>query len=137
MAHILVIEDSWDIGRMVTVLLASVGHTVTIMPNGLSGLRCAYTDHPDLIVMDLALPQLDGWETTRELKATPETAHIPVIAFTANLTTSAIERTQAVGCCGVIAKPFAIDDFLHQIDRVLARSPGHARERVVGQTLER
>jgi hypothetical protein len=44
MAHILVIEASWDIGRMVTVLLASVGHTVTIMPNGLSGLRCAYTD---------------------------------------------------------------------------------------------
>jgi CheY-like chemotaxis protein len=69
--------------------------------------------------MDLSLPRLDGWEATRRLKSNPATCDIPVIAFTAHILPSDLERARAAGCATVIAKPFEIDVFLAQIDALL------------------
>jgi CheY-like chemotaxis protein len=135
MTHILIIDDAADICEMVGLLLASVGHTSSSASNGVSGLRRAQSEQPDLILMDLGLPQLDGWETTRRLQADPRTAHIPVLAFTANLTPTAAEEAQVVGCCGLIAKPFNIDDLLSRVDAVLRHHDTGEKARAVGQVL--
>jgi CheY-like chemotaxis protein len=132
MAHILIIEDATDICLMVGVLLERVGHTVSSATNGLSGIQRAQSEQPDLILMDLGLPQLDGWETTRRLQADHQTTHIPVLAFTANLTQTALEEARAVGCCGLITKPFDLDHLLRLVDVVLAQRDAGEQERVVG-----
>ena len=62
--------------------------------------------------MDLGLPELDGWETTRRLQADHQTAHIPVLACTANVTQTAREEARVVGCCGLVTKPFDLDHLL-------------------------
>ena len=116
---------------MVGMLLESVGHTVSCAANGLSGLRRAQAEQPDLILMDLGLPQLDGCETTRRLRSDYRTAHIPVLAFTANVAQSALEEARAAGCCGLIAKPFDIDYLLAVVGDVLARRDAGEQERAV------
>src|SRR6185436_17221656 len=83
MATILLIEDAPDIRQVVELILHSAGHTVLSAPDGASGVAMAEQHQPDLVVMDLALPQLDGWEATRRLKANPLTQPIPVLACTA------------------------------------------------------
>jgi CheY-like chemotaxis protein len=132
MAHILIIDDAADICLMVGLLLQSVGHTVSSATNGLSGLHCAQTELPDLILMDLGLPQLDGWEVTRRLQADDQTAHIPVLAFTANVTETAREAARAVGCCGMITKPCDLDQLLRLVDALLMHHDASEKERVVG-----
>jgi CheY-like chemotaxis protein len=135
MAHILIIDDAADICSMVGLLLESAGHTVSSATNGLSGLHCAQTELPELILMDLGLPHLDGWEITRLLQADDQTAHIPVLAFTANLSQTAREQARAVGCCGIITKPFDLDQLLRLVDAILLQCNTGEKERVVGWVL--
>ena len=120
MAHILIIEDYPDTRDVAELILRDAGHTVTSVSDGLKGLHIAARDQPDLILMDLALPRLDGWETTRHLKANPVTRHIPVVAFTARVSKEAVTRAARAGCTAVIAKPFEIVAFLEQIEAILA-----------------
>jgi two-component system, cell cycle response regulator DivK len=128
MASILLVEDAPDIRYMVEMLLQSVGHTVVSVSDGAHAVQRAQREPPDVIVMDLALPQLDGWEATRQLKERAGTRHIPVLAFTAHVLPDEIERALAVGCAAVITKPFDITTFLDTIDRLF-----HAtHERSVG-----
>jgi two-component system, cell cycle response regulator DivK len=127
MAHILIIEDNRDNRDVTELILADAGYTVVSAGDGIRGLAIAMHVHPDLILMDLTLPRLDGWETTRHLKANPTTRHIPIIAFTAHVMHDDIARAVAAGCVAVIAKPFEISTFLSQIEAVLAqRRPQHA-----------
>jgi CheY-like chemotaxis protein len=132
MAHILIIDDAADICLMVGLLLESVGHTVSSATNGLNGLHCAQTELPELILMDLGLPHLDGWEITRRLQADDQTVHIPVLAFTANVSQTAREQARAVGCCGIITKPIDFDQLLRLVDSILMQPDGNEKERVVG-----
>jgi two-component system, cell cycle response regulator DivK len=127
MANILVIEDSRDNREITSMILRSAGHTVFSAADGASGLAAAIS-RPDLILMDLALPRVDGWEATRRLKANPMTRDIPVIAFTAHLMKEDIERARDAGCVAVIGKPFAIDTLLEQINLFLGVRGGNQDE---------
>jgi two-component system cell cycle response regulator DivK len=115
MAHILIVEDAPDNRTIAELILVDAGYRVTSVTDGASALIAAATKHPDVILMDLSLPHLDGWEATRRLKSDPATRDIPVIAFTAHALPTDIERARACGCSSVIAKPFEIDFFLSQI----------------------
>jgi CheY-like chemotaxis protein len=121
MAYILVVEDAQDNREIAEIILRDAGHTVLSVPDGESGLAAAADLRPDLILMDLALPFVDGWEATRRLKADPDTRDIPVIAFTAHVLQEDAERAWAAGCSAVISKPFEIDALLRQINALLHR----------------
>jgi CheY-like chemotaxis protein len=136
MARILIVEDYPDIRQVAELILIEAGHLVVSASGGLSGLQLAMRDHPDLILMDLALPDLDGWETTRRLKSNPGTQDIPVVAFTATVTPDAFARAIDAGCVDVIAKPFDIDAFLQQITALLPQSGQPRHTRTAGDALE-
>jgi two-component system cell cycle response regulator DivK len=121
MAYILVVEDAQDNREIAEIILRDAGHTVLSVGDGQSGLAAAADLRPDLILMDLALPCVDGWEATRRLKADPYTRDIPVIAFTAHVLQEDAERAWAAGCSAVIRKPFEIDALLCQINALLHR----------------
>ena len=133
MAHILVIEDYPDNRYVTQLILADAGHTVSSASDGIRGLYLAARNQPNLILMDLALPRLDGWAATQRLKAYPLTWHIPVVAFTAHVTQEDLTRARAAGCVAVITKPFEIDTLLTTIDTVLASSAPVWRKRAVGR----
>ena len=102
---ILVVEDDADNRRIAVKILAVAGYDVLEATDGAQALALARSEHPDLILMDLALPTVDGWEATRQLKADPATHTIPVIALTAFAMAGDEERSRAVGCDDYIAKP--------------------------------
>ena len=122
MPHILVIEDYRDNREVAKLILNDAGYRVTTAGDGLRGVQLAIQCHPDLVLMDLALPWLNGWEATQRLKATPATCSIPVVAFTAHVLPDDLARARAAGCSAVIAKPFEIDTLLSQIAALLAPS---------------
>ena len=131
MAHILIVEDAPDNRTIAELILQGAGHTITSAGDGETAVCIAMSMQPDAILMDLSLPHVDGWEATRRLKAHPATRDIPVIAFTAHILPSDIERALAAGCAAVIAKPFEIDAFLAQIDALLNKHR-RVRSRRVG-----
>ena len=108
MAKILLIDDSADIRALVCLLLRQGGHTVVEAEDGRVGLDLVRQTRPDLVLTDLALPGLSGWDITRILKSDPELAEIPVVALTAHAMRGDRERALATGCDGFIVKP--IDD---------------------------
>jgi CheY-like chemotaxis protein len=119
MAYILLVEDTQDNRAIAELILRDAGHTVLSVADGESGMAAAAALHPDLILMDLALPFVDGWEATRRLKADPATRDIPVVAFTAHVLQEDADRAREAGCVAVIAKPFEIDTLLGQIDALV------------------
>ena len=119
MAYILLVEDTQDNRAIAELILREAGHTVLSVADGESGMAAAAALHPDLILMDLALPLVDGWEATRRLKADPTTRDIPVVAFTAHVLQEDADRAREAGCVAVIAKPFEIDTLLSQIDTLV------------------
>jgi CheY-like chemotaxis protein len=121
MAYILLVEDTPDNREIAEIILRDAGHTVLSVADGASSMVAAATAQPDLILMDLALPLIDGWEATRRIKANPATRDIPVIAFTAHVLQEDAERARAAGCAAVIAKPFEIEALLRQIDMLLGQ----------------
>jgi CheY-like chemotaxis protein len=135
MATILLIEDHRDNRDITELILAAAGHRVISASDAVRGLYLAARDQPDLILMDLALPRLDGWEATRRLKAYPLTRHIPVVAVTARVRQDHLGRAEAAGCVAVITKPFKIDVLLNTIAGVLAQSPSPL-QRTVGTNIE-
>ena len=121
MARILIIEDDRDIQNITELILADAGHAVVRANDGLSGVELATGIQPDLILMDLALPQLDGWQATRQLKTHPETHHIPIIIFTAIVQLDEGKQAMSEGCDAIIIKPFEVEDLLEVITLVLAK----------------
>jgi two-component system cell cycle response regulator DivK len=95
--------------------LTRAGFTVLIATGGTRGLAVATSKEPDLILMDLALPDLDGWEATRRLKADPTTNHIPVVALTANAMEGDREKALAAGCDDFNTKPIELPRLLGKI----------------------
>lgn len=132
MPHILVIEDYRDNREVTELILSDAGYSVTTAGDGLRGVQMAIQCHPDLVLMDLSLPWLNGWEATQRLKATPATRSIPVVAFTAHVLPDDLARARAAGCSAVIAKPFEIDTLLTEIAAALAQPPRQDRRRSVG-----
>ena len=123
MARILIIEDNPANMKLATLLLQNVGHTVLGAVDAETGLTLARFDQPDLILMDIQLPGMDGLEATARLKREEATRSIPVIALTALAMKGDEERIRAAGCDGYIAKPLAYRDFLTVISAQLGTPP--------------
>src|SRR6202162_3684809 len=123
MAKVLVVEDNAGNMKLTTFLLQSAGHTVLGAATAEAGLALARDEQPNLILMDIQLPGMDGLEATAVLKRDAATRAIPVIALTALAMKGDEERIRAAGCDGYIAKPLAYKDFLAVISAQLANSP--------------
>jgi len=115
MARILCVEDSEDNLFALHKRLSLAGFEVKVAANGAEGVDWAKTLMPDLIVMDLRLPGLDGWEATRRLKSQPETKHIPVIVVTADVSKESREKEFAAGCDDFETKPVQFEKLLKKI----------------------
>jgi two-component system cell cycle response regulator DivK len=122
MARVLIIEDNPANMTLATFLLQSAGHSVLAARDAESGLTLARDEQPDLILMDIQLPGMDGLEATGLLKKGEVTRDIPVIALTALAMKGDEERIRAAGCDGYIAKPLAYRDFLATISGQLAKT---------------
>ena len=122
MTKILCVEDNADNLFMLQRRLTRRGFEVTISMNGAQSVEWAKTLLPDLIVMDLNLPGLDGWEATRRLKNQPETKHIPIIVLTAEYTQKSREKALAVGCDEFALKPIDFEGLVGKIQSLLSRS---------------
>jgi two-component system cell cycle response regulator DivK len=123
MPKILIIEDNPANLTLATFLLQSAGHSVLSAKDAETGLTTAREEQPDLILMDIQLPGMDGLEATALLKSDRATSDIPVIALTALAMKGDEERIRAAGCDGYIAKPLAYRDFLTTIAAQLAKAP--------------
>lgn len=121
MATILVVEDNPDNMLLVVFLLKSVSHAVLTATDAEAGLTLARDTRPDLILMDIQLPGIDGLQATALLKRDSATRSIPVIALTALAMKGDEERIRAAGCDGYIAKPIRYKEFLASIAAELAR----------------
>ena len=123
MGKVLVVEDNPANMTLATFLLKSAGHAVLSATDAETGLTLARTEQPDLILMDIQLPGMDGLQATALLKADAATRAIPVIALTALAMKGDEERIRAAGCDGYIAKPLAYREFLETISTQLVRAP--------------
>ncbi|MEH2513341.1 two-component system cell cycle response regulator DivK [Nitrobacteraceae bacterium AZCC 1564] len=119
MVRILYIEDNEDNIYMMSRRLHRKGYEVLVARDGAEGLAQAKSQVPDLILMDLGLPVLDGWEVTQQLRMAPETAAVPIIALSAHAMQEDRERALAVGCNDFIAKPTNFPQLLDRIETLL------------------
>ena len=122
MAKVLIVEDNAANMTLAAFLVESAGHTVIGATDAETGLALARDEHPNLILMDIQLPGMDGLEATALLKRDDATRAIPVIALTALAMKGDEERIRAAGCDGYIAKPMAYRDFLATIAAHLTRA---------------
>ncbi len=120
--RILYIEDNPDNRMLVRRVLQAEGYDVIEASDGHTGLQLAAEAQPDLILMDINLPELDGYEVTARMKQLPRISHVPIIAVTANVMKGDREKTLAAGCDGYIQKPIDIDLLPEQIERFLKRT---------------
>ena len=120
---ILYVEDNDDNIYMLERRLKRSGFTVLIARDGAEGVTMAGAELPDLILMDMGLPVIDGWEATRQIKAAAETKHIPVIALTANAMSGDKEKALAAGCDDFDTKPVELDRLLGKIQALKPGAP--------------
>jgi two-component system, cell cycle response regulator DivK len=124
MARVLVVEDNASNMTLATFLLKSNGHTVLSATDAEEGLAMARAERPDLILMDIQLPGMDGLEATALLKRDASTRTVPVIALTALAMKGDEERIRRAGCDGYIAKPMRYKEFLETVSRFLPIAEG-------------
>lgn len=118
-ARILYVEDNADNRVLVQRVLQAAGYQVILAHDPYSGLAEAVAQRPDLILVDINLPEMDGYEMTAKLKALPELQHVRVVALTANVMKGDYERTVIAGCDGYIQKPIDVDALPGQIAHYL------------------
>lgn len=121
MAKILLVEDNELNRDMLSRRLMRRGYTVLVAVNGADGVRMAEAEHPDVVLMDMSLPVMDGWEATRRIKNSPETSDIPVLALTAHALAEDRDRTLAAGCDDFDTKPVDFPRLLGKIETLLDR----------------
>ena len=122
MPKILLVEDNEMNRDMLSRRLQRRGYEVVLAMDGQSGVEMAQTEAPDLVLMDMSLPALDGWEATRRLKAGAPTSHIPVIALTAHAMSGDREKAFEAGCDDYDTKPVELSRLLGKIEGLLART---------------
>ena len=115
----LVVDDYADAREMYSEYLQFSGFDVMQAANGMEALERAVADHPDIILMDLSLPVMDGWEATRRLKADDRTANIPVVALTGHALAGISEGALRAGCDAFVTKPCLPEDLVREIRKVL------------------
>jgi CheY-like chemotaxis protein len=117
---VLVVEDYQDAREMYAAYLQFSGYRVAEAANGLEALVKTRELMPDIILMDLALPKMDGWEATRRLKADEQTRHIPIVALTGHALAGHAEGARQAGCDAFVTKPCLPDALVTEIERMLA-----------------
>lgn len=113
---ILVVEDNQDNMTLIQDVLHSLGHSVLQAKDGELGVKFATSHHPDLILMDLSLPIMDGWTATRHIKGNEETQHIPIIALTAHAMIGDREKALEAGCDDYLSKPINLRELANKIE---------------------
>ena len=126
---VLVVEDYQDAREMYAAYLSFSGYRVAEATNGIEAIEKTVELMPDIILMDLALPRMDGWEATRRLKANPQTRRIPVLALTGHALGDHEREANAAGCDGYVAKPCLPEDLAARINIMLAAAPPKSRPR--------
>ncbi|MEQ8676628.1 MAG: response regulator [Aggregatilineales bacterium] len=120
MAKILVVEDNEMNLDMLSRRLSRRGFEIVIATDGAQGVSLATEEMPDLILMDMSLPVLDGWQATRQIKANPDTKHIPIIALTAHAIAGDREKCLAAGCDEYESKPIKFPTLMEKIAMFIA-----------------
>lgn len=116
---VLVVEDYQDAREMYSEYLRFSGFDVIEASNGMEAIEQATVQQPDIILMDLALPKVDGWEATRQLKSDPRTKDIPVVALTGHALAGHADSAQKAGCDAFVTKPCLPDALVAEIQRML------------------
>lgn len=116
---VLLVDDQLDNLMVAEVVLKFHGAEVVRASNGIEALRALETCQPSLILLDLSMPDMDGWATLSAIKSRPSVQHIPVIALTAHAMTGDKERVMQAGFTGYIAKPFSVSTFVAEILNIL------------------
>ena len=122
--NILIVEDNPDNMTLIADILLSLNYEVLQAKDGEQGVAEAARHQPDLILMDLSLPRLDGWNATRQIKANEALKNIPVIALTAHAMIGDRERALAAGCDDYLSKPIIIHELIKKLNRFLGEGNG-------------
>jgi CheY-like chemotaxis protein len=126
-ALVLVVEDYQDAREMYAAYLQFSGYRVAEATNGVEAVQKAFELMPDIILMDLALPKMDGWEATRRLKSDERTKHIPIVALTGHALAGHAEGARRAGCDSFVTKPCLPDALVAEIQKMLAAHSSPAR----------
>lgn len=118
--RILIVEDTEDNRQIMRDLLSSAGYELIEAQTGEDGVAMAKSHRPDLILMDIQLPVIDGYEATRRIKKDPALSRIPIIAVTSYALSGDEAKTRAAGCDGYVAKPFSPRELLLKVRQLLA-----------------
>jgi two-component system, cell cycle response regulator DivK len=122
---VLVVEDYQDAREMYAAYLQFSGFDIAEAANGVEAVEKTIELLPDIVLMDLALPRMDGWEATRRLKADPRTRHIPIVALTGHALAGHAEGAREAGCDAFVTKPCLPDALVAEIRRLLDQPPGN------------
>ncbi len=122
---VLVVEDYQDAREMYSAYLQFSGYRVAEATNGLEAIETAIQLLPDIILMDLALPKVDGWEATKRLKSDPRTKGIPIVALTGHALAGFAEGAREAGCDAFVTKPCLPDALVAEIRRMLSKTRQH------------
>ncbi|HRY30562.1 MAG TPA: response regulator [Elusimicrobiota bacterium] len=120
---ILVTDDEQNIVELLSVVLRAEGYEVATASNGLEALKKIQSVKPDLVILDVNMPQLDGWNVLSTIRATESTRHLPVLMCTNKDLVSDVERAEALGATGYIPKPFEIERVLMKLRNVFGQKP--------------
>jgi two-component system cell cycle response regulator DivK len=118
-ARILIVEDNMDNYELVRIVLERAGYNVFLAVNGRDGVDAARAQKPDLILMDLSMPEMDGWHAAQKIKTNEETKSIPLYALTTHTLPNERKRALEAGCDGYVAKPIHMKGFLDVIEQAL------------------
>ena len=130
--RILVVEDNMDNYELVRFILERAGYDVFLAVNGRDGVDAARFQKPDLILMDLGMPEMDGWLAAQKLKSEESTRSIPLFAFTAHTLPSERRRAIQAGCDGYVTKPIHVEGFLNLVESTLLKKIGRTPARTTG-----
>jgi len=117
--RVLVIEDNEDNLALMRLLLERAQYEVLLATNGAEGLEIARQEQPDILLLDLAMPEMDGWEVAAAMKADIVTKDIPIIAVTAHALPKDRERAYEAGCDSFVIKPFSVTKLISEIENLL------------------
>ena len=117
--RILVVEDNEQNLYLASFLLEKNGYEVITAKDGVEAIEKAKRENPNLILMDIQLPEMDGFEATRRIKSIPEVRHVPIVAVTSYAMVGDKEKALTAGCVGYIEKPFMPETFISEVERYL------------------
>jgi DNA-binding response OmpR family regulator len=121
MAHVLVVDDEPEIVKMVQKIMESRGHRVSIARDGIEAVETAFAEPPDVMILDLNLPKIDGFEVCRRLKSDAKTKGVPIVMLTAAyVTVQDAEKGVGVGADEYVVKPFLREVLVHNVERLIA-----------------